>query len=127
MHDSNLRQVLAIRLSDIKNVGSAEACDAGRLLCVVVGILCFTSHDGGENQDAFLAFLDEAAELVPSAQPRDVTGIRFLHGDEQDIVQTIAMETANGFEIASKRFAVALLQRSDELLGGVFGDFLDLF
>jgi len=88
MHDSNLRQVLAISLSDIKNAGSAEACDAGRLLFVVVGILRLASHNGGENQDAFLAFLDEAAELVPSAKARDLTGIRFLHRDEQDVVQT---------------------------------------
>ena len=127
MHDSNLRQVLAISLSDIKNAGSAEACDAGRLLFVVVGILRLASHNGGENQDAFLTFLDEAAELVPSAKARDLTGIRFLHRDEQDVVQAVAVEPPNRLKIGGKHLAVTLLQRSDEQLGGFVRDFLDLF
>ncbi len=37
------------------------------------------------------------------------------------------MEAPNGLEIAGKRLAVACLQRSDQLLGGLFRDFLDLF
>jgi hypothetical protein len=37
------------------------------------------------------------------------------------------METSNSFEIAGKSLAAALLQRSDELFGGLLRDLLDLF
>jgi len=56
-----------------------------------------------------------------------MTGIRFLQCNEQNVVQTVAMETSNGFEIGGKRLAMTLLQRSDELLCGLLRDFLDLF
>ncbi len=35
------------------------------------------------------------------------------------------MKPSNGLEIAGKRLAMTLLQRSDELLGGFLRDFLD--
>jgi hypothetical protein len=102
-----------------QNVSGAEACDARRLLFVVIGVLRFASHDGGENQDALLAFLDEATELVPSVKASDMACIGLLQGDEQNVVQAVAMETSNGLEIDSKRLAMALLHRSDELFGGL--------
>src|ERR1700693_4120186 len=40
---------------------------------------------------------------------------------------TVAMEPPNGLEIGGERFAVALVERSDELLCSLLRDFLDLF
>jgi hypothetical protein len=126
-HDSNLRKVLTVSLTDIKNVSGAEACDAGRLLFLVLEVFRLASHDGGENHDALLAFLDEATELVPSAEASNMACIGLLQGDEQNVVQAVAVKPSNSLEIAGKRLAVTLLQGSDELLGGLLRDFLDLF
>jgi hypothetical protein len=65
--------------------------------------------------------------LIPSAKSRDVAGIRFLRSDEQNIVKAVTMEASDGLEIASKQFAMARVQGGDELFGGLFCDFLDLF
>src|ERR1700730_17923099 len=72
VHHSNLRKVLAVSLADVKDVCGAEACDARRLLFVVIGVLHLAPHDGGKNHDAFLAFLHEATELVPRTETGDV-------------------------------------------------------
>jgi len=81
----------------------------------------------GARISALLALLDEAAELIPSAESSDTGCIGLLQGDEQNVVQTVPMETSNGLEIAGESLAMALLERSDELLGGLLRDFLDLF
>src|ERR1700676_617660 len=78
VHHSNLRKVLAVSLTDIKDASGAEACDVRRLLLVVLGVLRLAPHDGGKNHDAFLAFLHEATELVPRTETGDVAGIRLL-------------------------------------------------
>jgi len=42
-------------------------------------------------------------------------------------VQTVVVEASDGFEIAGERFTAACVEGSDEMLGGLFCDFLDLF
>ena len=75
----------------------------------------------------FSPFLTKRPELVPRAETSDVTGIRFLRSDEHHVVQAVAVEASDGFEIAGERFTVTCVERSDELLGGLVCDFLDLF
>jgi hypothetical protein len=53
--------------------------------------------------------------------------IGLLQGDEQNVVQAVAVKPSNSLEISGERLAMALLQRSDELFRGLFRDFLDLF
>jgi hypothetical protein len=75
---------------------------------------------------AFLALLHEAAQLVPRTETSG-GGFRFLRSDEHDIVQTVVVEASDGFEIAGERFTAACVEGSDEMLGGLFCDFLDSF
>jgi hypothetical protein len=49
-----------------------------------------------------------------------------LQGNEQNVVPAVAVEPSDGFEISDKRLAMTLLQGSDELLGGLLRDFVDL-
>ena len=57
----------------------------------------------------------------------DIACTRLLQGDEQHVVQAVAMESPHGLDLVGKRLAITLLQRGNELLGGLLGDFLDLF
>jgi len=82
---------------------------------------------GARIQDTFFALLHESAEFVPGAETGDVTGIGLLRSDEHHVVEAVAMETPDGFEIARERLTVAGVQRSDELFRRSFRDFLDLF
>jgi hypothetical protein len=50
-----------------------------------------------------------------------------LRSVKHHIAETVAVEEANGLEVARKGFAVTCVQRGDELLCGLFRDFLDLF
>ncbi len=107
LHDSDVRQFLTIGLADIEHVGRPKPSDGRRSFVRVHFGLGFAANDRSQNHDAFLAFLHEASQLIPSAKSRDVAGIRFLRSDEQNIVKAITMEAPDGLEIAGKDFAVA--------------------
>ena len=94
---------------------------------LILFVLRLPANDGSEDHDAFLALLHEAAQLVPRTETSGGTGVRFLRSDEHDIVQTVVVEASDGFEIAGERFTAACVEGSDEMLGGLFCDFLDLF
>src|SRR5260221_11435514 len=127
LHDSDLRQFLAIGLADIEHIGSSKTCDGSRSLFPFFFVLRFATNDGSKNQDALLALLHEAAKLIPGTEAGNITGLRLLRSDQQHIVKTVTMEASNGLEIAGERLAVARLQRSDELFRRPVCDFLDLF
>jgi len=98
LHDSGLRQFLAIGLADIEYVGSPKPRDRNRSLVWLLVVLGLPANDGSENQDALLALLHEAAKLVPRTESSDVTSIRFLRSDQQHIVKTVAVKASDGFE-----------------------------
>src|SRR5271165_5031003 len=69
-----LRQILAFGLAEIEHVHGTEANQHGRWLRVLL-LLCLVSlpamaDDRCENLNAFLAFLDESAKLVPCTNAR---------------------------------------------------------
>src|ERR1700731_4529352 len=127
MHGSDLRHLLAIRLADIKHVCSPETCNRSGGFFLILFILRLAANDGSKNQDAFFALLHEPAEFVPRTEAGDVAGIGLLRSDQHDVVEAVAVEAPDGFEISRKRLTVTSLQRSNELLCGFLCDFLDLF
>jgi hypothetical protein len=94
---------------------------------VLLVVVRFAPNDRSENHDSYLALPDEASEFTPRTKTGDLTGIRPLRSDQQDIVQAVAMESPDGREIRGQRFTVVLLQGSNELLGCAVRDFFDLF
>lgn len=87
VHAADFWQRLAIRLTDIEHVGSAESdCDTGFVRLGFAAVLGLLPNDRGENQNALLALLHEAAQFVPSVETRDVSRSWLLRSDEHDIV-----------------------------------------
>jgi hypothetical protein len=84
----NLGQGLTSGLTYIKNIRSTKARDDRRVRCALVRALRLAAQHRSENHDAFLSLLDEASELIPRAEARDMTGVGFLQGDEQNVMQT---------------------------------------
>ena len=126
--DADVRKFLAVGLTDIEHIGGTKSRD---VRCVILVVLIFifglaTNHRG-ENQYAFLSLLDAPAQLIPGTETCYVTGMRFLQSDQQHVVQTVAMEASDGFEIAGKRLALSGFQRSNKLLRRPLRDFFDLF
>jgi hypothetical protein len=64
------------RLADIKNVGGAEARDAGRLSFVVVGVVRIVSDDRGENQFQPKSIFRPSQRLLSPKSPES-------NGDDQ--------------------------------------------
>jgi hypothetical protein len=127
LNGANRRQFLAVGLGDVEHIGCAEASHGGRTFSRFFVLFFFPAKHGRQNHDPLLSLLDVTAQLIPGAESGDMTGVGFLRSDEHHIVQAVAMKAADSLEIAGKSLAVALLQRIDKLLGGLLGEFLDLF
>lgn len=91
------------------------------------GAFIFPSNDRSEYQDAFLAFLHEAAKLMPSLKASNVRGRWFLRCNKHYVSQAVPMEVANRRKILCQRFAAALVERCDKLLDGLVRELFDLF
>src|SRR5260370_12142485 len=127
LHDSDLRQFLAIGLAHIEHIGSPKSRDGRRSVFMLFVVLRFSANDGCKNQDALLALFHEAAQLIPGTKAGNITGFLLLRSDQQHVVKAIALEAPDGLEIAGERLTVTGVQRSDDLFGGPVCDFLGLF
>src|ERR1700730_4282799 len=94
---------------------------------MLLSVFGLASNDGGKNKNAFLAFPHEPPELMPSVKPSHVRRRWLLQFDQHDVTQTVPVETANRRKISCQHFAVAPVERRDELLGGPDYDLFDLF
>lgn len=68
-----------------------------------------------KNGDGLFALADVPSELVPGVESGDVRRSGFLQDDEQDIVQRIFVEAADGREVQRQRFTVPGLKRTGQL------------
>jgi hypothetical protein len=75
----------------------------------------------------FSPFFTKRPNWFHVRKPAAELAFGFLRSDEHDIVQAVVVEASDGFEIAGERFTAACVEGSDEMLGGLFCDFLDLF
>src|SRR5262252_9161555 len=94
-----------------------ESRNRVRCFFAIFLIVSLTPNDRSEDHDSLFAFLDEASQLVPGAKTCDVAGIRPLRSNQQNVVQTVTMESPDSLEVRRERFALAGLQRGNELLG----------
>jgi hypothetical protein len=90
LHFGQRGEFLAFGLGDVEHVHGAEADELRLRLAFVRGVLGVDvgrdfvlarppiSDHRGEDENAFLAALDEAAKRVPSANSRNVGSIRLL-------------------------------------------------
>ncbi|MFO0831249.1 MAG: ATP-binding protein [Phycisphaerales bacterium] len=69
---------------------------------------------GGEDDDALLTLLHEAAELLPRVEASNMRGVRLLREDEEHIPEAIAVELGEHGEIADERVTLAAAERVPE-------------
>src|SRR5260370_8512053 len=127
LHDSDLRQFLAIGLAHIEHIGSPKSRDGRRSVFMLFVVLRFSANDGSKNQDALLALFHEAAQLIPGTKAGNITGLWLLRSDQQHVVKAAAGEAPDGLEIAGERLTLTAVQRTNHLFGCFVLDFLDLF
>ncbi len=79
-----------------------------------LGLSGFLAADNrGDDEDALLAFLHEAPELVPSVKACHVRSSRLLHRNQHDVAQAVAVEFGHGSEVGSQSFAATFVERPD--------------
>src|ERR1700686_2014875 len=127
------RQFLAFGLADVENIDGSESVQPGIaislavLLAFSLFLFSFLANHRGKNEDTLFASFNEAAKRVPSAESCDVGGIRFLSSDEHDVAEAVGAKLRHCSEVCGEDFAVAVLQRCDEEIHGLFGSFVDFF
>jgi hypothetical protein len=84
-------------------------------------------NDGSQDEDAFLTFLHESAQLFPRTEARDVSGSWFLRSNEHDVSKTVTVESAESSEVARERFASASFESRDQLVDSLVCDLFDFF
>src|SRR5690349_8075836 len=109
-----MRQVIPGGLTDIEYVSGAESQQLAvrrvRFFWWRFTLVALMPDHGRQNEDATLAFVDEAAERAPGSEPGNFGCIRSLSGNEHNVSETIVMEAPHGGKVPDKHFTSSRLQ-----------------
>ena len=91
------RQLLALGLRDVEDGHKLEAADL--TLCLAICSAVPPVDHGSEDPDGLLACTDEAVELAPGLETRHLGRLVTLRGDEEHVVEAVAVEAALELQI----------------------------
>ncbi len=82
------------------------------------------ANDRSKNLDALFAFLDESAQLVPSADTGNAGSRRALPRNGENVAERVVVKAGHCAEIRGQGFALAFLKLLEQEVNGLFDELL---
>ena len=127
-HGGRFGKLFALGLRDVKDIDDTKTNEQRLRLVVLLDrllvALVLSPYHRSQNRNALLALLDEAAKLVPCANPCNVGCVGPMMRDGKDIAETVVVEPGHCGQISCESLALTLLKLLYQVLDVLSDDLL---